>query len=105
MCGLETALSVCVRALIEPGHLSWTQLIRCLTSGPAGILNLPHGTLTAGTAADVTLIDPNRRGMIEASRFESRSSNTPFDGMEFTGAVVKTLVGGVVVYDGSAAER
>jgi len=99
ICGLETALTLCVRALIEPGYLTWARLIRCLTSSPAGILNLPHGTLAEGAAADVTLIDPNRRWVIRASEFRSRSQNTPFDGMEFTGAVVKTLVGGSVVYD------
>jgi dihydroorotase len=99
ICGLETLLCCCVKALIEPGHLSWSQLIRCLTVGPAEVLGIAAGTLTAGSPADVTLIDPAARTKIDATQFRSLSRNTPFDGQTFTGGVVKTLVNGKVVYD------
>ena len=99
ICGLETLLCCCVKALIEPGHLSWSQLIRCLTVGPADVLGIAAGTLTAGSPADITLIDPAARTKIDATQFQSLSRNTPFDGQTFTGVVVKTLVDGKVVYD------
>lgn len=102
ICGLETLLNTCVKALIEPGHLSWSELIRCLTVGPAELLGLSAGTLTVGAAADITLIDPEREITIQASAFRSRSRNTPFDGHTFRGAVVQTLVNGTVVYDRDA---
>ncbi len=105
ICGLETMLCTCVRALIEPGHLSWAELIRCLTVGPADVLKLPAGTLASGAHADVVVIDPNREITIDAARFRSRSRNTPSDGDTFRGAVVKTLVGGTVVYDRDAAAQ
>lgn len=103
ICGLETLLSSCVRALIEPGHLSWPQLIRLLTVGAADLLGIEGGTLSPGRNADVVLIDPNREVRIDAYRFQSRSRNTPFDGQTFRGAVVRTLVGGKVVYDRDVA--
>lgn len=98
ICGIETLLPVCIRALIEPGHLTWPQLIARLTTGPAAILGLKHGTLSVGESADLTLVDPAKTWTVRASRFRSRSRNTPFDGVEFTGKVVKTIVDGEVLF-------
>lgn len=105
ICGLETLLCCCSRALIDPGHMSWSQLLRCLTKGPADVLGIDAGTLSAGCPADITLVDPSRKVTINAAEFRSRSRNTPFDGETFQGAVVKTLVGGIVVYDRDASAR
>ena len=105
MCGLETALAVSVRALIDPGHLTWTRLIRCLTSGPAEILGIPHGTLSPGSTADISLIDPARSTEIDPATFRSLGRNTPFAGQRFQGAVVRTLVNGKVVYDRDADDE
>lgn len=96
ICGIETLLPVCIRALIEPGHLTWPQLIARLTTGPAAILGLKHGTLSVGEPADLTLVDPAKIWTVRASRFRSRSRNTPFDGVEFTGKVVRTIIDGEV---------
>ena len=46
--GLETLLPVCVKALIEPGHLTWPQLIEKLTINPAKVLGIDRGTLKPG---------------------------------------------------------
>ncbi|MCH2201987.1 MAG: dihydroorotase [Fuerstiella sp.] len=99
ICALETLLCCCVRALIEPKHLTWPQLLRCLTVGPAEILGVDAGRLSRGCPADVTLIDPTRKITIDATQFRSRSRNTPFDGQTFTGAVIRTLVAGKTVYE------
>jgi len=104
ICGLETLLCCSVKALIEPEHLTWSQLIRCLTVGPANLLGLDAGNLSPGQQADVTLIDPSRKITINAQDFRSRSRNTPFDGNTYKAAVVKTLVGGSIVYDRDASE-
>ena len=94
--GLETGLAILAEALIRPAHITWSQLISCLTVGPAKLLGIPHGTLSPGVAADVVLIDPSEVWTIEESRFRSHSHNTPFLGREVTGRVVGTLVGGEV---------
>ena len=96
ICGIETLLPVCIKALIEPGHLTWMQLVARLTTGPAAILGLPHGTLSVGQLADVTVIDPASSWTIRAAEFRSRSRNTPFDGIEFTGRVIHTIVDGEI---------
>jgi dihydroorotase len=96
ICGLETLLTICVETLISPGHLTWSQLISCLTVGPAELLKLPHGTLGPGATADVTLIDPTEQWTVEATSFRSLSRNTPFDGRTAIGRVVATMVDGEI---------
>lgn len=98
ICGLETLLAVCVKALIEPEHLTWSELIARLTIGPAAVLGLDHGTLSPGSMADVTLINPVEQWTVKSSAFRSRSRNTPFEGQSFTGRVVTTIVDGEVRY-------
>ena len=97
--GLETLLPVSITSLIEPGHLDWPQLIAKLTSGPAGILGIPKGTLAAGADADVTIIDPHVRWKIAAAQVRSRGRNTPFEGWEVQGRARTVLVGGEVVFE------
>ncbi len=63
--GLETLLPVCVTGLIEPGHLTWPQLIGKLTMNPATVLGIDQGTLRSGVDADVTVIDPTAEWVID----------------------------------------
>ncbi len=94
MVGLETLLPVCVTHLVEPGHLTWSQLIGRLTIHPARVLGLRKGTLRPGADADVTVIDPAVRWRIDMNRFRSRSRNSPYHGKEVMGRAVATIVGG-----------
>ncbi len=96
ICSLETALAVCIRALIEPGHLTWSQLLAALTSGPAEILGLPSGNLRPGSPADITIIDPGLEWTVDARAFQSRSRNTPFHRQQFRGRAVTTIVDGQI---------
>jgi dihydroorotase len=99
MIGLESALPVYVKALVEPGILNWPALIARLTVHPAHILGLTAGTLAMGAAADVTVIDPDEQWVINPARFASRARNCPFAGWKVKGRVKQTLVGGRVVYE------
>jgi dihydroorotase len=95
--GLETLLPLCVKTLIEPGHLTWPKLIGKLTTGPARILGLRDaGTMTPGVPADVTLIDPDARWTIDPNQFRSKSRNTPFAGWTVQGQVRNVVIGGDV---------
>ena len=96
--GLETLLPLCVRGLIEPGHLTWPQLISKLTTGPARVLGIPKGTLRPGANADVTLIAPDARWTIDTSRFRSLSRNSPFAGWDVRGRAHTVVVQGRVRY-------
>ncbi|MDB5308597.1 MAG: dihydroorotase [Gemmataceae bacterium] len=94
--GLETFLPLCVTHLIEPGHLSWPQLLAKMTCNPAAVLGIDRGTLTPGRPADVTVIDPKVKWTVDATKFKSKSRNSPFHGTPVTGRAVVTIVGGEV---------
>jgi dihydroorotase len=96
--GLETLIPLCVEALIQPGHLTWSQLLEKLTAGPAKLLKVKGGTLAEGAPGDVTVIDPNVSWKIDASQFRSQSRNTPFDGRAAQGRARFTIVEGRMAY-------
>jgi dihydroorotase len=97
--GLETLLPICIAELIEPGHLSWPQLIAALTSAPARALGIERGTLQPDETADVTIIDPGAEWTIDAAQFRSKSRNTPFQGRRVKGRAHAVIIAGDVKYE------
>jgi dihydroorotase len=92
--GLECALPLYIKALLEPGHIDWMKLIELMTIKPAQIVKLDAGTLRPGAVADVTIIDPDLKWTIDAEQFASKSRNCPFQGWDVTGRAVATIVAG-----------
>ena len=95
--GLETSLSLSLR-LVSEGILSLSQLIEKMTILPARILRIPKGTLAEGADADITVINPERKWIVDRSSFRSRGKNTPFQGWTLKGKAVLTIVGGGIRY-------
>jgi dihydroorotase len=96
---LECALSLYVKALIDPGVLDWAGLIRLMTEKPARIIRVDKGTLGIGKQADVTIIDPDAEYKIDISTFRSKSRNCPYHGWKVKGKVEKTIVGGEIRFE------
>ncbi len=94
--GLETALSLGITQLVEPGHLTMRQLIEKMSYNPAAMYHLEAGYLTEGGPADLILIDKDAEE--EVGESVSKSSNTPFTGWRLKGAVKMTVCAGNVVY-------
>lgn len=94
--GLETCVPLVFSKLVEPGHLSISQAIAKLTCNPASVLKINIGTLSIGTEADVTLIDTEKVARVDAKKFRSKSSNTPFDGWELHGWPFMTIRKGII---------
>ena len=93
--GLETTLALCIKTLIEPGHLTWLQLIDKLTTGPARILKLEHkGTFRNGADADVTIFHPEETWTVDVNCFKTLSKNSPFAGWELRGKIKTVVVDG-----------
>jgi dihydroorotase len=93
---LECALGLYIKAIIEPGILSWPQMISLMTEKPARIIKVDKGTLGKGKQADITIIDPNCEWTVDVKKFYSKSKNCPYNGWKLKGKVVKTIVGGEV---------
>jgi dihydroorotase len=98
--GLECALALYAKALVEPGHISWMKLIELMTVAGARIVKLANkGTLAPGADGDVTIIDPEMKWKIDVEDFASKSRNCPFGGWEVKGRAIKTIVGGDVKWE------
>jgi dihydroorotase len=97
--GLETALGLAFQRLVHKGVIDLVQLVTMCSATPAKIFRLKdRGTLTPGSIADITIIDPDLKWTYKAADSRSKSRNTPFDDWEFTGAAIATIVGGKIVY-------
>ena len=96
--GLETLLPV-VLELVHNNHLDLSTALRALTVTPADILGLPCGRLSPGAPADLAVFDLNIPYVFDAEQLASKSKNTPFDERKLQGRILKTVVGGKVVYD------
>ncbi len=103
--GLETALGVCVETLVTPGALTWSQLIEKLSVNPAKIAGLEGGTLSLGTLAAITLVDPEARWTVDPMAFASKGKCSPFAGQGLTGRVAAVILGDRVVSGGEGASK
>ena len=97
--GLETELGLFIDLLVHKKKtIDLPRLIEMFTLEPARLLKLGAGTLSAGAAADITLIDPNLEWTVKIDNFQSASRNSPFDGWKLKGRVVRTIVAGKTVW-------
>jgi len=71
-----------------------------ITAAPARVLGLDAGHLAPGVDADVCVFDPDLHWVVAPSALRSQGKNTPFLGLELSGKVRYTLVGGQVVHEG-----
>lgn len=90
--GLETALSLGIRELVNKGYLSMMELIGKMSLAPAKLYHLDAGYLKEGGPADLTVFDP--RGEWTVENFASRAANSPFIGERLPGVVSYTICGG-----------
>ncbi len=93
--GLETALPLAITYLVNKNILSPFELIKKITINPAKIIGIDRGTLSIGKKADINIIDPNLKYKIDINNFKSKSKNSPFNGFEVNGKVIKTFINGV----------
>jgi len=96
--GLETALPLCLE-LVRDGLISPERLIEAMAVKPASIINVDKGSLSVGSVADVTVIDPDIEWTVRPENFRSKGRNTPFAGRKVKGRATHTIVNGEVVYE------
>lgn len=92
--GLETAYSLGITNLVEPGVLTYGQLVEHMSCRPAEVLGVPGGVIEEGAAADITLADPKASVVYTQANNHSKSANSPFFGKRLKGRVVRTILGG-----------
>lgn len=108
MTGLETALSVVQATMVDTGRMTWADVARVMSVAPAriGRVDGAHGRpIAVGEPANLVLVDPAARRVVDPRRQATRSVNSPYRGMELPGAVVATFLRGrATVLDGALVE-
>jgi dihydroorotase len=107
MLGLQTALSVVIEALVEPGLLDWRGVADRMSVAPARIGQLPeHGRpIGVGEPANLVAVDPTIRWTVSPAAMVSKSRNTPYAGRTLPGRVIATVLRGrLTSRDGAVIE-
>ncbi len=108
MLGLQTALSVVAKAMVETGLLDWRGMARVLSERPAAIAGLPDQgrPLEVGEPANLVLIDPDATWKVRGAELASIAANTPYEGMTLPARVVTTVLRGrITAHHGEVRSR
>ncbi|OZD44571.1 dihydroorotase [Rhodococcus sp. 05-2256-B2] len=108
MLGLETALSIVVDTMVNPGLLDWRGVARVMSERPAEIVGLADQgrPIEVGEIANLTLVDPQADWTVSGKKLASVAHNTPFEDMSFSSKVTTTVFRGrITVRDGVVANR
>jgi dihydroorotase len=99
MVGLETALSVVVKSMIDSKLMDWQTLVNRMSIAPAKIAGYSkHGQDVAkGSSANLTIVDTSANWIVDRNTLASKSKNTPFQGMTLPAQVLHTFLNGELV--------
>jgi len=95
--GLQTALPLTLE-LVRQGTITSEMMVKLLSSTPAAILGVAGGTLTVGTPADITVIDPEKCYRFSRNAILSKSANSPFLDWQLQGKAVLTMMNGRITH-------
>ena len=100
MLGLETALSIVQKTMVDTGFMSWTQVADRMSIAPARIGGYEnHGQpLVVGSIANLVVINPTLKWRVDRDLVLSKSSNTPYHGHELPGVITHTFFKGAATY-------
>jgi dihydroorotase len=96
MLGLETALSIVQKTMIDSGLMNWAQVADRLSTAPARIAGYGEQgrNLEIGARANVMIINPGASWTVDRDLVASKSRNTPFHGYELPGVITHTFFNG-----------
>lgn len=96
---LETVVSLLLSE-VNRGNLDFGLIEKIFSTNAAKVFSLENkGEIAIGKDADFTIIDLKREGKFDISEFKTKAEYSPFDGWEYKGAAVMTIVNGNVVFD------
>ena len=96
MVGLETALSVVVKTMIETKLMTWSDLIDRMSAAPARIAGYKNqgNEIAVGKSANLILVDVEKSWSVDRNKLKSKSKNTPFNGMELPSVITDVFHNG-----------
>ncbi|OJV62680.1 MAG: hypothetical protein BGO41_15770 [Clostridiales bacterium 38-18] len=98
--GIETAFGVSYQTLVIDENIPLIKVLSLLTYQPAQIGGLENeGVIEAGYYANLVILDLESKWQVISNQFISKGKNTPFEGMQLQGEVVRTIYRGKTVYE------
>ena len=100
MVGLETALSVVIKTMIESKLMSWPDLINRMSTRPAEIAGYKNQgkQIAEGVEANLVILDPTLSWTVNRNELRSKSKNTPFNMMSLPGVITDVFYAGKQVF-------
>lgn len=96
MTGLETALPIIIDTMVNTGAMTWRDVARVMSTTPARIGRLTDQgqELEVGAKANITVVDPQVRRVVDPATQWTASTNSPYVGRELPGQVMATFLHG-----------
>ena len=100
MVGLETALSVVIKTMIETKLMSWSDLVNRMSTRPAEIAGYKNQgkQIAEGVEANLVILDPALSWTVNRNELRSKSKNTPFNMMSLPGVITDVFYAGKQVF-------
>lgn len=95
---IEYAMQIYLKVFHDNG-ISLKRFSEMSSYNPARLLRMSAGLIKCGYLADLVIVDTECTQYIHKDQMISRSHNTPFDGRQVRGQVLRTICGGVTKYD------
>ena len=95
--GLETSFAAVNTYMVEKGYISFEKLVEVMSINPRKIFGLESG-IQIGKPADITIVDPKTKWVVNPEEFISMGKATPFAGKTLTGKVIATIYNGDFAY-------
>lgn len=94
---LETVVPLLLTE-VNRGNIALEIIPKILSQNAANVFGLENkGEIAIGKDADFTAIDLNKTGKIDITEFKTKAEYSPFDGFEYKGEPILTMVNGKVV--------
>ena len=93
MIGLESAFGAAWKVLSGLG-MNLEEVIHCFTINPRLVMDFEEDLFSAGTEAELTILDPDEEWTFAKEHIHSKSRNTPFLGEYLKGRIKATITGG-----------
>lgn len=96
---LETVVPILLTE-VNKNNLDLKIIPKILSENAAKVYNLKNkGSINVGNDADFTIIDLKREGIFNIGEFKTKAEYSPFDGFEYVGMPIMTIVNGKIVMD------
>ena len=96
-CGVETAVPLMLTQ-VNKGRMTLNHYVRVAAENPAKVWQIypRKGTIRLGADGDVTIVDMNKEGTIDANKLHSKNKPTPWHGWKVKGMPIYAIVRGTV---------